>query len=105
MTPDQEKCEHLNFKVDAKVNRVMNETSQKIGAFTLSLRCICQDCGLPFWFPGLPTGSNFTTATTDTTGFELTTPLAVMGQPHRPDPTFVNVLIRSGDTMKGHSPS
>ncbi len=44
-------CEHYSFRVDAEVSRLEDS-----GRFQLDIRVICDECGLPFRFIGLPAG-------------------------------------------------
>lgn len=52
-TPPPE-CQHLNFHCNAEVNR--REDPHKETTYTLTVRTVCKDCGMQFYF-WTPNGS------------------------------------------------
>jgi len=51
-------CKHLNFNVHSTVNRI-----EDVGRFSVDVRVVCGDCGVPFRFIGLPAGLDLNGAT------------------------------------------
>lgn len=48
------KCEHLHFRTDAQVTRMLDEKSGVVFGRTVKLRVQCEDCGEFFWFGWYP---------------------------------------------------
>lgn len=67
-------CEHLNFKVEAKVGRLTDE-SGKVTNYTCDLEVHCADCYHPFEFIGLPGGVNPSFPTVNFDNTELRAPI------------------------------
>jgi hypothetical protein len=58
-------CEHKNFVVDAKVNRL-----EDFGRFVADIQIRCSECFVPFVFVGLPAGLNLDGAAVSMDGTE-----------------------------------
>jgi hypothetical protein len=94
-------CPHANLNADCHVNSVMLPSGQ-LAVRMVTAKVTCKDCGLPFWFPGQLTGTTVAGSATDTSGRALTFPVVPVGERYVPDPSIPSVVIRNGDTMKGH---
>jgi hypothetical protein len=51
MNQTQLACKHEQFKADCRINRL-----EDTGRFCIEVKVHCEQCGLPFHFPGLPHG-------------------------------------------------
>lgn len=69
-------CEHHNFRVDAKVNRMEDS-----GAFILDLRVTCVDCDTPFEWVGAPCGFSYYQPCVSVDNQELRAPITPRGVP------------------------
>lgn len=70
MNPTQLKCNHENFRADCRVNRL-----EDTGRFVAELNITCDQCGLPFHFPGVPYGMQNGGPTSSMDRVELRTPI------------------------------
>lgn len=51
-------CAHENFNCFAAVARLqVSESDKRIGGYSVDVRIVCRDCGLPFEWVGIPCGS------------------------------------------------
>lgn len=50
------KCAHLNFRVDADINRITKGEGGPVEGYMADIRIKCTDCDLPFEFIGLDCG-------------------------------------------------
>lgn len=100
MTTDPKTCKHTAIAVSANTHAQLLPNNE-VGARLLSVKAQCNDCGTPFWFPGLGTGTDYTKATSSTDGFTLTTPLVEANKQNMPDPSLVSVNVRTSDNLKG----
>ena len=98
-------CDHPNFAVQADANRIAMPAPEgsvpRIGAYRLSITCHCQDCGTPFWFPGLGTGVSFLEPVTSTDGFTVILPIVEANKQNSPDASLVSTIVRNMDIHKG----
>lgn len=75
-----EKCEHLDFRSDVRVNRILKEEGDDIPAgYMCEVHIHCSTCGLPFEFIGLPCGLLFDRPTVDPSAQELRSPIKPKG--------------------------
>ena len=66
-------CKHMTFSATVSVARI-----EDVGAFSAELKLVCQDCGIPFKFLGMPAGSSSKHPTTSFGGEEARLPVAPM---------------------------
>lgn len=50
------KCEHHNFRVDAKIGRITKGEGGPVEWFCADIRIKCTDCDIPFEFVGVKAG-------------------------------------------------
>lgn len=71
-------CEHpTGYTLNSKLNKF----EDRPGKMMLELTLICQDCGAPFVFLGLPVGLAMSGATVSVDGTELRIAVAAPGSP------------------------
>ncbi len=73
-------CEHLNFMTYAEIARMPSVENGPIDRFSASIRIVCEDCGLPFRFIGLPAGVDLNGAATSIDATEARLAIAPKGQ-------------------------
>ena len=69
-------CEHLNFGARIAVNRLSDTDDGPVTGYAADITICCADCGLPFWFLGLPAGYSPQQPMTNVLGTELRAPIA-----------------------------
>lgn len=73
-------CEHMNFACECNVGRLSETEGGPITRYSLDVRVVCADCGLPFRFIGLPTGLDLNGAAVSIDGLEGRFAIAPKGQ-------------------------
>jgi hypothetical protein len=75
-----DKCEHLNFRADARIGRIQRDDSDPtIVGFSADLTIHCVDCGHRFEFIGLPMGYSPYRPMCSIDGFEARLPIKPEG--------------------------
>lgn len=69
-------CEHMNFYVQANINRLTSDDDGPVENYHAEISVKCNQCGMPFRFLNMPVGYDSLKATTDLTGLELRAPIA-----------------------------
>ncbi len=81
------KCEHLNFRCEAKVFRLTDGDDGPVTGYSADIRIKCAGCGLPFRFRGLAAGSHHAEPRVSANALELRAPIEpayvteIMGHP------------------------
>lgn len=52
------RCQHVNFKVNAKVTRLTDTDGGPVTGFTTDITVNCMDCNMPFQWVGPDQGSS-----------------------------------------------
>jgi len=68
-------CKHLNFKVDATVNRIAEDKKVEAGFYDLNLTVKCADCDMGFKFCGVKHGWSAQGPTVSVDDLELRCPM------------------------------
>lgn len=80
-----EDCPHMSFRALVAVNRL-----EDAGRFVAEIQVVCEVCGIPFKFLGMPAGVMAGKPTTSFAGEEARLPIAPMTDPE--DAKFVEAL-------------
>lgn len=73
-------CDHQNFRVDAKVGRILNDDKEPPAYYHADIRLNCADCGIAFEWQGLPNGFSPYQPTVSIDGQELLVPAMPHGK-------------------------
>ncbi len=93
--PD-EKCEHMNFLVNASIGRLSVVEGGPITHYSADIQVKCSECGQPLEFVGLPLGTSAYRPTVSIDGLELRAPMVLPGtEPPKGLPGF---SVRIEDT-------
>lgn len=69
------RCQHMNFKVGAKVTRLTDIDSGSVTGFTTDITVNCTDCSMPFQWMGLDRGVSLIKPMVSFNGLELRAPI------------------------------
>jgi hypothetical protein len=76
------KCQHMNFRVNANIGRLMGSDKgnpEKVNCFLAEIRVHCVECGLPFEWVGFECGLSSESEHVDTSAQELRAPIKPKG--------------------------